>query len=52
MKRYGEKMEETCGKEDPTLAAKKVPFCGGRDRGVIKYGFSFNTRSHGKITSL
>jgi hypothetical protein len=36
MKRYGEKMEETHG---------------GHDRRVSKYGFFFNTRSHGKITS-
>ena len=51
MKRYGEKMEETCGGEDPTLAVKEVQLCGGRNREVTKYGFSFNTRSHGEITS-
>jgi len=33
------------------LAAKEVPLCGGRDRRVVKYGYSFDTRSHGKITS-
>jgi len=33
------------------FAAKEVLLCGGRDKGVIKYEFSFNTRSYGKITS-
>jgi hypothetical protein len=33
------------------LVAKEVPLCGGRDRGIAKYEFSFNTRSHGKIIS-
>jgi hypothetical protein len=44
-------MEERCGKEYPMLVVKEVLLCGGCDRGVTKYGFSFNTRSHGKITS-
>ena len=48
MKKYGEKIEETCSREDPTLTAKKVPLYGGCNRGVAKYGYSFNTRSHGK----
>jgi hypothetical protein len=47
----GEDGRDTCGREDPILATKEVPLCGVRDRGVIKYGFSFNTRSYGKITS-
>jgi len=51
IKRYEEKMEDTCGREDHTLATKEVPLYGGRDRGVVKYGFFFNTRCHGKITS-
>jgi hypothetical protein len=51
IKRYEEKMEETYGREDPTLAAKEVLSCGGCDREVIKYGFSFKPMSHGKITS-
>jgi hypothetical protein len=33
------------------LAAKEVLLCGGHDRGVVKYGFSFNKRSYRKITS-
>jgi hypothetical protein len=41
-----------CGKEDPMLVVKEVPLYGGHDREVAKYGFSFNTRSHGKITTL
>jgi hypothetical protein len=40
-----------CAKEDHTLVAKEVLLCGGRDREITKYGCSFNTRSHGKITS-
>jgi hypothetical protein len=47
----GEDGRDTYGKEDPTLAAKEILLYGGRDRGVTKYGFSFNTRSHGEITS-
>jgi hypothetical protein len=47
----GEDERDTCGREDPTLVIKKVPLCGGRHRGVTKYGFSFNTRSHGNITN-
>jgi hypothetical protein len=38
------------GREDPTIVVKE-PLCGGPDKGVIKYGFSFNTRFHGEITS-
>lgn len=30
---------------------KEVSLCGDRDRGVTKYGCSFNPRSHGKITN-
>jgi hypothetical protein len=41
IKRYEEKMEDTCGREDHTLATKEVPLYGGRDRGVVKYGFFF-----------
>jgi len=41
-----------CGGEDPILAAKKIPLCGGRNKGVTKYECSFNPRFHGKITSL
>jgi len=48
---WGEDRRYMCGREDPTLVAKEVPLCGGRDRGVAKYGFSFNTRSHEKIIS-
>jgi hypothetical protein len=33
------------------LAAKEVPLYGGRDKRVVKYGYSFDIRSHGKITS-
>jgi hypothetical protein len=33
------------------LATKEVPLYGGRDRGIMKYGCSFNTRSHRIITS-
>ena len=51
IKRYEENMEKTCGREDHMFAAKEVPLCGGRDRGVAKYRCSFNTKSHGKITS-
>jgi len=40
-----------CGREDHTFAAKEVPLYGGCNRGVVNYGYSFNTRSHGKITS-
>ena len=40
-----------CGREYHKLAAKKVSLCSGCNRGVVKYRFSFNTRSHGKITS-
>jgi hypothetical protein len=40
MRRYGEKMEETCGREDSTLATKKVPLYGYPDRGITKYGCS------------
>ena len=43
---------DTCGREDPILPVKEVSLCGVRDRGVVKYGFSFNTRSYEKITSL
>ena len=39
------------GTEDPMLVAKEVSLCGGRDKGIIKYGWSFNIRSHEKITS-
>ena len=39
------------GREDPMLATKEVPLYGGRDRGIMKYGCSFNTRSHRIITS-
>jgi hypothetical protein len=42
---------ETCGKEYPTLTVKEVPLCGGHNREIIKYGCSFNTRSHRKIAS-
>jgi hypothetical protein len=48
---WGEDGRDTYGKEDPTLAAKEILLYGGHDRGVTKYGFSFNTRSHGEITS-
>jgi len=44
-------MEETCGREDSTLATKKVPLYGYPDRGITKYGCSLNIKSHGKITS-
>jgi hypothetical protein len=47
----GEDERNTCGREDPTLATTEVSLCDSHDRGVIKYGFSFNTRSHKKITS-
>jgi hypothetical protein len=33
------------------LTAKEVLLCGGRDKGVVKYRYSFNSRSHGKIIS-
>jgi hypothetical protein len=52
MKIYGEKMEETHVVEKILRSLqKKVPSCGGCDKRVSKYGFSFNTRSHGKITN-
>jgi len=51
IKRYGENIEETCHRKDPTLVVKEVTLCGGHDGGVIKYECSFNTRSHRKITS-
>jgi hypothetical protein len=40
-----------CGRKDPMLVVKEVLLYGGRDKRVAKYEFSFNTRSHGKITS-
>jgi len=49
---WGEDGIDTCGREDPILPVKEVSLCGVRDRGVVKYGFSFNTRSYEKITSL
>ena len=49
--RYGENIEETCCRKDPTLIVKEVTLYGGHDGGVTKYGCSFNTRSHRKITS-
>jgi hypothetical protein len=52
IKRYGENIEETCGRKYPTLIVKEVTLYGGHDGGVTKYGCSFNTRSHRKITSL
>jgi len=33
---------DTCGRKNPTLASKKVPLSGGRDKGVVKYGCFFN----------
>ena len=30
-----------CGREDPTLVAKKVSLYGGHNRGVLKYDFFF-----------
>jgi len=47
----GEDGRDTCGREDHMLIAKEVLLCGGRDREIAKYRFSFNTRSHEKITS-
>jgi len=48
---WGEDERDTCGREDPTLAVKEVPLYGGHDRGATKNGFSFNSRSYGKVTS-
>jgi len=47
----GEDKRDTYGIENPMLTAKEVPLYGGHNRGVIKHGFSFNTRSYRKITS-
>ena len=54
IKRCGKNIygRDTCGRKDHKVVAKEVPLYGGRDRGVTKYGCSFNPRSHGKITSL
>jgi hypothetical protein len=42
---------DTCDREDSTLTAKEILLYGGRDRRVVKYRCSFNSRSHGKITT-
>jgi predicted RNA methylase len=47
----GEDRGNTCGRKDFMLTVKEVPLCGGRDKGVIEYGFSYNSRTHGKTTS-
>jgi len=47
----GRRWKRHVGREDPMLAAKEVSLYGGHNREVVKYGFSFNTRSHGEITS-
>jgi hypothetical protein len=52
MKRYDEKMEETRVVEKILCSLKKIPLCGGRNKGVTKYGFSYNSRTHGKTISL
>jgi hypothetical protein len=52
MKRYGEKMEETCSRKDSTLTAKEIPLYCSCDRGVAKHEFSYNSKTHGKTTSL
>jgi hypothetical protein len=52
MKRYEEKMDEKrVAKNIQCSLQKKVSLCGGHNKEIIKYGCSFNTRSHGKITS-
>lgn len=48
---WGEDGRDSCGREDHMLVEKKVILFGGRDRGVIKYESSFNTRSRENITS-
>jgi hypothetical protein len=48
---WGEYGRDTYGRKDPKVVAKEVPLYGGRDRGVTKYGCSFNPMSHGKISN-
>jgi len=51
MKRYKKKMEETCSRKNPTLAAKEISLCCNSNKGVIQFGFSNNSRSYEEITS-
>jgi len=49
---WGEDKRNTCGEKDLMLTTKEISLYSGCDRGVIKYGFSNNSKSHGKTISL
>jgi hypothetical protein len=40
-----------CDRKDPMLTAKEIPLYDGRDRGITKYEFFYNSKSHGKTIS-
>jgi len=52
IKRYEEKIEEKCMVEKIIHSwQKKVALCYGHNRGVIKYEFSYNSRTHWETTN-
>ena len=48
---WREDRRNICGIKDPTLATKEIPLYSGHDKGITKYEYFDNSRSHWKTTS-